>query len=187
MIKCVEGYGKYVGLVGFKDAHIDDANSLLNQARRELPDVDIQFFNASLVAGWQHLYFAAVNALKAFRNSTNISKSIAVETLLYASAQRQIKAAVDLVGLKKNTSKIVVLGVTDSSEMAAHMILATLRLVPGVRDDSVIDLHDEKVKEIRDLFEITDTELTANSSGSQGEAALADLVIEHMALLVTRR
>ncbi len=67
------------------------------------------------------------------------------------------------------------------------MILATLRLVPGVRDDSVIDLHDEKVKEIRDLFEITDTELTANSSGSQGEAALADLVIEHMALLVTRR
>jgi tRNA threonylcarbamoyladenosine modification (KEOPS) complex Cgi121 subunit len=187
MIRPVEGYEKYVGLVGFKDAHIENAEFLLNQVRKKLPDVEIQFFDASLVAGWQHLYFASVNALKSFRNGTNISKSIAVETLLYASAQRQIRAGVDLIGLKKDTSRIVVLGVTHSSEMAAQMILEISRYVPGVRDDSVIDLHDEKIMDIRDLFGITNTELTANSSGSQGKAALVDLVIEHMALLVTRR
>ncbi len=187
MIRFVEGYEKYMAVVGFKDAHVENPDLLLNQVRKKLSPVDVQFFDASLIAGWEHLYFAAINALKAFRNGTNISKSVAVEALLYASAQRQISAAVDLIGLKKDTSEIVVLGVADSSEMAARTILETSKLVPGVRDDSVVDFHDEKIIEIRELFEITDTELTANSSGSQGKDALVDLVIEHMALLVTRR
>lgn len=187
MIKSIEGYGKHMALIGFRDAHIQNSDVLVNQVRKRLPHLDVQFFDASLIAGWEHLYFAVVNALKAFKNGTNISKSVAVESLLYASAQRQIKAAVGLIGLKKDTNKIAVLGIVDNSEMAAKTIFEASKLVPGRRDDSVIGFEEEKIKDIRELFEITDTELTASSSSNQGKHALLDLVIEHMALLVTRR
>ena len=187
MIKSVEGYDKHMALVGFRDVHIKNSDVLVNQVRKRLPHVDVQFFDALLIAGWEHLYFALVNALKAFKNGTNISKSVAVESLLYASAQRQIKAAVDLIGLKKGTTKIVVLGIANNLEMAAKTIHEASKLVPGRRDDSVIDLEEEKIMDIRELFGITDTELKASSSSSQGKGVLLDLVIEHMALLVTRR
>ncbi|TET20741.1 hypothetical protein E3J74_02120 [Candidatus Bathyarchaeota archaeon] len=62
------------------------------------------------------------------------------------------------------------------------------QLMPGERDDSVLELIDEKVEDIRRLFGISDLELEAKleKKGLEKEA-LIDLVIEHVALLVTRR
>jgi len=49
-------------------------------------EVEVQLFDASLVTTWEHLYFAALDSLTAFRNRENISRSLAMETMLYASA-----------------------------------------------------------------------------------------------------
>ena len=188
MIKKLEDFDRYVAAAGFRDVEIQDINSFFGTVRRKLGDVHFQFFDARLIAGWEHLYFAALNALNAFKNKTNISKSVAVETLLYASAQRQIEKAVELLGIKPGSSRIVVLIVAEAKRRAASALKTVSKLMMGERDDSVFELTDEKVKGIRGLFDISDLELEAKleKEGFEREA-LIDLVIEHMALLSTQR
>jgi len=187
VIRKVEGFKKYIGIVGFRDVSIDDVDRLLSLAQERLSDATIQFFNADLISGWEHLYFAGVNALKAFKNGTEISKSLGIETVLYASARRQIRVALDLVGIKSNSRRIALLIVADEENVARETIEDLTRLIPGERDDTVLELSDEKVASIRRLFEISDVELATKLDGQDEKKALCDLVIEHVALLVTQR
>ncbi len=186
MIKQVEEFNKYIAIAGFRDVHIGNVDHFLNLVRERLETVAVQFFDAQLIAGWQHLYFAALNALKAIRNGTNISKSLAVECLLYASAQRQIKNALELIGIKRDLSKIAVL-VVANGEKAAEVVLAEVsKIVSGKRDDNVLELSNEKMAYIRRHFGISDSELESKLVDEE-KKALCNLVIEHVALLVTQR
>ena len=100
MLKQLEEYGKWVEITGFGGVKIMDVKALAGVLSSELPDgIEIQLLNADLVASWLHLDFAVINALLAFQTGRNISKSLAVETVLYASAQRQIKKAIAEIGL----------------------------------------------------------------------------------------
>ncbi|MCS7125264.1 MAG: KEOPS complex subunit Cgi121, partial [Candidatus Bathyarchaeota archaeon] len=118
MLKFIQEFGKYVAIAGFRDVRIGDVEAFLEKVKKAVVgDCEIQFFDAELVASWQHLYFAALNAIKAFKNGENISKNLAVETLLYASAQRQIRKAVDSLGIKRNTCEIAVLVVGENPKM----------------------------------------------------------------------
>jgi len=187
MIKQVEGFDKYIAIAGFKDVQISDVDHFLNMIREKLDDAVVQFFDAKLIAGSQHLYFATLNALKAFKNETNISKNLAVECLLYASARRQIRAALDLIGIRKNSSQIAVLIMADEESSTEKSLADVAKLISGKRDDSVLDLSNEKIAYVRRLFEISDTELAAKLEKDGEKKALSDLVIEHVALLVTKR
>jgi len=188
MIKEVKEFNKHVGIAGFADVHMSDVDQFLNLTREMLDAAAaVQFFDAKLIAGWQHLYFAALNALKAFKNKTNISKNLAVECLLYASAQRQIKAALDLVGIRRNSSRIGVLIIADKRETVEKTLEEVSRLISGKRDGNVLVLSDEKMANVRKLFGISDTELAAKLDEDGEKKAVSDLVIEHIALLVTQR
>jgi len=187
MIKLVEGFNKYITIAGFKDVHINKIDHILSSVRKMLNTAAIQFFDAKLIAGWEHLYFAALNALKAFKNQTNISKSLAVECLLYACAQRQIRVALGLIGIKQSSSEIAVLIITDEKSAAEQAFEEISRLVLGERDDAVLELSDEKMVCIRRLFGISDTELATKLEDYGEKEALSDFVIEHIALLVTQR
>ena len=184
MIRRIEGFDKYIGVTGFRNVEIENVESFLNNVRRRIEDVSVQFFNAKLIAGPEHLYFAALNALKAFESNLNISKSLAVETLLYASAQRQIRKAVELLGIKAESSKVAML-VLDETEAKVHEILEDISgFIQGIRDENVIELSDEKIEAVRELFGISELELAAKleRKGFEKEA-LINLVLEHMALL----
>ena len=161
MIKRVEGFEKHVAISGFRDVQIIDVDHFLKLTREKSGDGAVQFFDAESVAGWQHLYFAALNALKAFKNGTNISKNLAIECLLYASARRQIRAALDLVGIRRNSSKIAMLAIADEKSVAEESLANISKLIPGRRDDSVLDLSNGKIMHVRRLFKISDTELAA--------------------------
>jgi len=94
LLKYIEETGKYVEIMGFRNLIIGDAEEFLKAVRKKKQQrVWVQFFNAELVATWQHLHFAVLNALLAFKNKRNISKSVMMEAMLYASAQRQIRRA----------------------------------------------------------------------------------------------
>ncbi len=188
MIRSLEEFGRYVAIAGFRNAQIEDVNDLFDLVRRKVADVDIQFFDADLIAGWEHLYFAALNALKAFESKLNISNSLAMETLLYASAQRQISKAIDLLGIKAESSQIAVLVIAKTLKEAKSALEIVSKLVSGECDDNILELTDDKIKCIRKLFDISDLELESKlkRKGFEREA-LVDLVIEHGALLVTQR
>ncbi|MDH5636625.1 MAG: KEOPS complex subunit Cgi121 [Candidatus Bathyarchaeota archaeon] len=187
MTKKPEGPNRYDGFIataGFKNVKITDINGFLEHVRREVTEGHVQFFDAKLIAGQQHLYFAALNALKAFEKKSNISSSLAIEALLYASAQRQIRKAVDTLGVKQDSSQVAVLIIAENRQGIDDCLKVVSRLIPGERDDAVLELTDEKIGGIKKLFGISDLEIEAKlrRKGLEREA-LADLVIEHMALL----
>ncbi len=188
MIKKLEDFDRYFATAGFRNVKIKDINNFFDIVRRKAGDAHVQFFDAKLIAGWEHLYFATLNALNTFKNKTNISKNIAVEMLLYASAQRQIEKAVKLLGIKPESSQVAVLIVAETNQRTASALDVVSKLIMGKRDDSIIELTNGKVKGIKELFGISDLELRAKleKEGFEKEA-LINLVIEHMALLATQR
>lgn len=188
MIEKLEEFNKYVVTVGFRDVKIKDIDSFLNLVREKIADAEVQFFDAKLVAGKEHLYFAILNALKAFENKSNISNSLAVEVLLYASAQRQIKKAVGLLGIKPTSSNVAVLILAETELKANKALEDVSNMISGKRDDSILDLSDEKFVGIKKLFGISELELSTELERKGMERkALTDLVIEHVALLALQR
>ena len=188
MIKKLEEFGRYVAIAGFRNAEIEDINAFFNLVRKRAADVEIQIFDANLIAGWEHLYFAALNALNAFQSKLNISNSLAMETLLYAAAQRQISKAINLLGIKPRSPQIAVLVIAKTLSEAKSALETVSKLVSGARDDSILELTAGKIEGVKRLFDISELELESKlKRKGLEEEALVDLVIEHMALLVTQR
>ena len=187
MLKYIEEAGKYVEITGFRNLGIKDAEEFVKATREKLPqNSDVQFFDAELVATWQHLYFAVLNALLAFKNERNISKSVAMEAMLYASAQRQIRKAIDFMGVKCASANVAVVIIGENAESVEALMSAVSKRVGKKPDDAVLKLLDEKVQGIREAFGVTETELETVMEKSNGEQALVNLVIERMALLATQ-
>lgn len=186
MLKKVEEFNKHIAIAGFRNVKIDNIDEFFRNVRRKLKTVHVQFFNAKLVASKEHLYFATLNALKAFASRLNRSKSLAVETLLYASAQRQIRNAVDMIGINPNSRDVAVLIIAETRQQVDAALESVSELMSAQRDDDALELTDEKFVHIKKLFGISDIELEAKltKEGFQKEA-LVDLVIEHVALLAT--
>ncbi len=190
MTKKLDGpnrYDGYIVVAGFKNVKIKDINGFLERVRREVREANVQFFDAKLIAGQQHLHFAALNALKAFEKKSNISSSLAIEALLYASAQRQIRKALNTLGVKQDSSQVAVLIIAENRHGMDYCLKVLPKLIPGERDDAVLELTNEKIGDIKKLFGISDLEIEAKlrRKGLEREA-LADLVIEHVALLATQ-
>jgi len=187
MLKPLDEYGRFVEISGFRNVAIGDAKVFMESVCKDLPDgVEVQLFDADLVATWEHLYYAALNALMAFQNKRNASKTLAVEMALYASARRQIKRAIEFIGVKSGSGNIavVVLG-SDEASVEAGLRVVAQRL--GVEpDDGVLGLSEAKTVRIRGAFDVSDAELQAVSACGDAEAALVDLVVERVALLSTR-
>lgn len=189
MLKTIREFGKCLVIAGFREARIENIEKLLRTVRDgDEARSEAQFFDARLVATWEHLYFAALNALTAFRNGDNISKSLAMETMLYASAQHQIKKATELAGIKPVSTEVALLIIGDRKEDVEASLAKIQKSIEMRPDDSVLEVTEKKATAIKKAFEISDLELeTAAGQVSELNKALVSLVIEHMALLVTRR
>jgi len=188
LLKHIEEFGKYVAITGFRNAKIKDTEEFFKAIREEKPsNAEIQFFDAELVATWQHLYFAVLNALTAFKNEENISKSLAMETMIYASAQRQIRKAMELLGIKPTTSNIAVLIIGEESEPVELALSVVSKKVEARCDDAVLELSKKKRTAIQRNFGISSVELKTMIKENDLKKALTDLVIERIALLATQR
>ena len=184
----IREFRKNSEIVGFKDVEIDGTEAFLKMINRGKPvGVDVQFFDADIVATWQHLYFAMLNALTAFKNGQNLSKSVAMETMLYASGRRQIQKATQLLGIKPTSHNIAVLAIGGKTEAIQEALAKIALRLGGQRDDSVLELSGKKMERVRRVFDISDVELGTVMDEDGMEKALVDLVIERVALLATAR
>jgi tRNA threonylcarbamoyladenosine modification (KEOPS) complex Cgi121 subunit len=185
--KKVEGFNHWVTFAGFRDVCVGEVNQFLGRFQSVTKGTAAQFFDAAAVAGWEHLYFSVLNALKAFESGMNVAKSVAVECLLYASAQGQISVAFERVGLKSGSSQVAVVVVAEGKKKAEEGVARVAALMGGERDDGVLELSDQKVPGIMQLFGISDVELGTRSTRAGKKQALLDLVIERVALLAVQR
>ncbi len=187
MLKQLEEYGRFIEISAFRDVKIRNAKALAEKVAAMVPPaVEVQFFDADLIATWRHLYFAALNAVAAFEAKRNLSKSLAVETALYASTQRQIRKALGIIGLKPDSTKVavIVVGCDEKSVEAAFDVVC--KELGGIPDESALELTQAKSKRIKAAFKVSSAELKAVSSARNTDAALVDLVVERVALLSTR-
>lgn len=185
MLIRLEEHKRYAEITGFREVQIENTKEIADAMRCvKERDTVIQFLNAELVATWEHLFFALLNAVVGFESDRNISKSLGVEIMLYASAQNQIRKAIDLVGVKNGCVDLAVVVVGSNEESVETALSAVKKRLGKEPDESVLELFGNKAEKIRGAFGINESEIEATTSDS-AEKTIVNLIIERMALLAT--
>ena len=82
---------------------------------------EVLVLDGDLVFGRDHLVAAAYHAARSIEDGTNSSDSLVMETVLYASGERQLGTAAKKMGVSKDSTELVVARLTDSDfEPEAH-------------------------------------------------------------------
>src|SRR5213592_5015350 len=89
--------------------------------------------DARSVFGRDHLESAARHAIRARDSNTMSSRSLAMETLLYASGQRQVQDAIRVAGLRRETTMVGIVLFGDAK------INELLEAMGWRRDDEVLN------------------------------------------------
>lgn len=181
-----EVLGKHVVVEGFKDVKIDNIDKILNVIRVNSGNCHTQILDADYVAGFEHIFFAVLNALKAFKAGYNISRSLPMEVLLFASGQDQIKRAIEILGVKEITRNVALVIIAERREEALSALSSIINALGWKVDQGVIELTEEKIQPIVNAFMISQPELEASMRGSLKDA-IKNVLIERAALLVTQR
>ena len=180
----IEEYNRYVEITGYKNITFQKAETFLKIHRKQTTQqTDIQFFDAQLIASPKHLYFAVLNALQAFQTKTNTSKSTVMETMLYASAERQIQKAIERLGIKPQTQTLATIIIAKEQKHTENMLRTLTEYIGTEPDETVLEMTKEKESKIHQTFQITRTELETTAGN---KSKTVDLVIERMALLATQ-
>lgn len=172
-----------IAVSGVRNVTITDVNKTLNALRAIAEGEPFQLFNAAKVAGFKHLHGAAINAAKAQQTRYAVSKSIEVETLLYASCQDQISRGFQVMGISTETHELAVMVFSKNEEKAIEINGRIIEYL-GESDDSVLDMTSRKLDML--LAEFGLTELALETVGGAPEDALSSLLVEKGALLVLR-
>lgn len=180
----IKGSKWCVSIGGFKTYHQSDFQKLITELTEKIRPSIFQFFDAQNVGGWEHIYMSAVNAVNAFDSGEQISKSLPLETLLYASCNDQISKALDIMGVKRDSRDLALIIFAESPEKAEEAFNKAIKII-GLTDDTVLEITPEKFDKLKKLFEISDLEFQA--VGSQNVSSLLNLIIERGSLLRLRR
>ncbi|RJX15640.1 hypothetical protein CW703_05075 [Candidatus Bathyarchaeota archaeon] len=178
---------KNVFIVGVENVRIENIDFLFSKLKEKIGDVSFQLFDADKIAGKIHVEFAVLNALKAFKDGRNISRSLPIEVLIYVSAQRQIGKAFQMVGLTSKTKNMVVV-VFSNIEQSSKILDEILSLTGGKINNKVLEINREKVEIIKKVFGISNLEIKTQMFAGLGlEEIVKKLVVERVALLATQQ
>jgi KEOPS complex subunit Cgi121 len=149
---------------------IESPEDLIEKAKEHISEENLilQFMDADLILGKEHIQSAIEHAQRAFERNDNISTSMAMEILIYCACDPQIKGALARIGLKKGCERIALVF---DDRLDIESLLADFDLK---RDDSVLDFTESKLRG----FGIDDCEITALE-----KKKLKDLVLERIALV----
>lgn len=181
-VSAVKGSAWFVAVGGFRVKAVKDVRVLVKAVNDAASPHPAQIVDAAKVAGRDHLFIAAVNAVKSTDTGVAVSKNITVEALLYASAQDQITKALEMLGVtSKSTTVALMVFAKSKAEAEGAYKKASAHL--GAEDDSVLDLDEEKAASLKKTYGVGEEELKA----AGGSSALGGLIVERGALLSLRR
>src|SRR5712692_1287396 len=174
--------------IGFIKASIADPEHTLKLLRAVNSQAGVQLLKADLVAGPEHLQFAARNAIYSFKGKQRRSKSLAMELLLYISCQRQIAKAIRLLGVDSKDSRIAIVALSDSKDAMQELDRRARLIVDGEEDDNLIEIGSkEKMAQLQRSYGVTSKEMEATRFERETDSSLLQrLIIERSALLDIR-
>lgn len=145
----------------------------------------IQFFNSNMIANDLHLLSAAQNAINAWSGDYMITRSLDVEIIVYASAQRQIHLALETMGVKDGLDTITVV-IIDRSEEIVNNLLADIINKIGEMIQLPFLPSEEKISRLLKAFDIKEEELryflTTNTIADKTQA-LARCIASRVSLV----
>ena len=167
----------------------NSVEELFQNATKEYPEVSIQLVDLDRVPGQRYLKLATVNAENSFHSKQPITKTLAMELLLYISAEKQIVRALKHVGITPETCRIaaVALGVDRDRVLAAADFLSG-SLGQGSEDGLLDDWSRLRIKNVRSGFDIGEKEIKATIRKNEAKRmAIERLAVERSAMLAAKK
>jgi len=184
----ISEFERYLLITVIERVKVGKVEEFLEELRRKSPATEVQALRPDRVAGAEHLFFASLNALNAFKQKTNLCKGLPMEILLFASAQRQIKSAIEIVGLKESPRRIALVAVSKDRGKLENLVGTVLSLTKGKENEGVLDSWSRtKIEALKKVYSISERELATTTPGKTSiEKALKNSIIERMAILATQ-
>jgi len=170
-----ESNGEVIGIAELHNSNRLKQEELIQLAKSLSSDsITVQLLNGLLSADETHLLSAAQNAINAKRGEYMLSRSLDVEIIVFASAQRQIGRALDELGVYDGLDDIAVVVVgTDSS--AVKDCIQDLAGKIGSEVIPAFAATSERIERIKDHYQISDKEIGAISDSDEIESQLTAL------------
>ncbi|MBY8998841.1 MAG: hypothetical protein KGD60_14025 [Candidatus Thorarchaeota archaeon] len=170
-----ESNGEVIGITELHNSNNLKQDELIQLANSLSSDsLTIQLMNGLLIADETHLLSAAQNAINAKKGEYMLSRSLDVEIIVFASAQRQIGRALDALGVYDGLDEIAVVVVgTDTSSVED-----SIQDLAGKIGREVIPafaVTNERIDRIKDHYQISDKEIGAISDSDKIESQLTAL------------
>ena len=185
LIKVLPEHNRTLLAEGFMGSERIAFKQLIKEIKDIAPQSTIQIMNGERIIGYDHVLFAVLNALSAKRNQRNICDDLSLEILVYASAQRQITNAVEILGVKEDTQQLVLVAISEDKR-ELDRLRERISQIKGLKsDDSFLESQNpERIDRLKETFKITNSEFeSVRLKGRKNIEILEMLVIEKMALL----
>ena len=164
-----------IKIVGAK-GNIKDTDVFLKQVMDFSQDHGfvVQVFDADVIFGKKHLVSAFEHAARAFERKKNSTNSLAMEILLYASGERQLKLAIPKVGVQNGKCNIAFVFVKDTKTLDDSSIQILLKKLSLVRDDTVLEGDADTLRR----FGLDERQIKTVTKAKYG-----DLILEKVAMV----
>jgi tRNA threonylcarbamoyladenosine modification (KEOPS) complex Cgi121 subunit len=184
----IKDSAEFVWISAF-DTKPDSVEHVLQSIQAKYPDVCIQLVDLDRVAGSRYLFLATYNALKSFRSTQPIARSLGMEILLFAAGNRQIGAALKNVGVSPETRRVAAIAVGKPRAQILESAAALRDIIKKEESDDLLDRWDQnRIKRVRSVFGIEDNEIKALCHKNESSVKVLErLAIERSAMLAIRK
>jgi KEOPS complex subunit Cgi121 len=185
MIKSLDEYDQMLLIAGLFSKKNIQYDELMQTLEQKSSDLIIQLLDGNRVLGRDHILFAVLNALKGKKNNKMISENLPMEILVYASAQRQINKSIEISGVRKNTSRIVLVALSKSEKNLHNLLNSISKMQELSTDNSLFSLWNRDMAETaKTIYKISNSEFESIKRINYSEKKIfEELIIEKMALL----
>ena len=170
-----ESNGEFIGIAELHNSNCLKQEELIQLAKSLSSDsLTVQLLNGLLSADETHLLSAAQNAINAKQGDYMLSRSLDVEIIVFASAQRQIGRALDELGVYDGLDDIAVV-VVGTASSAVKDCIQDLAGKIGSEVIPAFAATSERLERIKDHYQISDKEIRAISDSDKIESQLTAL------------
>lgn len=154
----------------------------------EKGNVIIQLFDVRKIATWKHIFIATINAIAAFKQKRNIASQLSLEILLYATAQRQIKDAINLLGVSEQTKEVAILILGETKGKMVAIFEQVANFLNGKEKENLLEILDEeKFNRLLNIFGISEEEINATMRGENKKEAVVKCIIDRISIFTVEK
>lgn len=133
--------------------HVSRVDDFLEKI--DFDECDIALLNADYIADRGHAELAAKKAAESWSQGKNVARTLPIEIMLYASANRQINQALEM-GVKPDSENKVVAVIVGEEECVNKF-----KEISSFKEEKVLNLDNEKIEKLKRFFDIKKEEIEA--------------------------